>query len=228
VVPLVLIATVILSFAAPGVSAQAFDHLFDFAVADPAFALWTFVFLAALGVDHSILLMTRVHEEIRRHGTRRGALIGLAATSGVITSADVVLAGTFAALGTLPLVLVTEIDFAVAFGVLLDTFAVRSLLVNALNLDLGRWMWWPSRPVPQARRPPRRTQGGGAGGRHLLTATHRGPARPTEPVQPVGPAGRGPLLHRHHDRPAHPAMELAVVGDVLHRCDSDLELCGGP
>jgi RND superfamily putative drug exporter len=88
--------------------------------------------------------MTRVHEESRRHGTRRGALIGLAATGGVITSAGVVLAGTFGALGTLPLVFIAEIGFAVAFGVLLDTFIVRSVLVTALNLDVGRHIWWPS------------------------------------------------------------------------------------
>jgi putative drug exporter of the RND superfamily len=145
VAPLVLVATVVLSFAAAlGVSAQAFDHVFGFAGADPSFPLWTFVFLVALGVDYNIFLMTRVHEETGRHGPRRGALIGLAATGGVITSAGVVLAGTFAALGTLPLVFVTEIGFAVAFGVLLDTFIVRSVLVTALNLDLGRWMWWPS------------------------------------------------------------------------------------
>jgi len=145
VAPLLLVATVVLSFAAAlGVSAQAFDHVFGFAGADPAFPLWTFVFLAALGVDYNIFLMTRVHEETRRHGTRRGALLGLAATGGVITSAGVVLAGTFAALGTLPLVFVTEIGFAVAFGVLLDTFVVRSVLVTALTLDVGRWMWWPS------------------------------------------------------------------------------------
>jgi len=145
VAPLLLVATVVLSFAAAlGVSALAFDHLFGFAGADPAFPLWAFVFLAALGTDYNIFLMTRVHEEARRHGTRRGALIGLAATGGVITSAGVVLAGTFAALGTLPLVFVTEIGFAVAFGVLLDTFVVRSVLVTALNLDVGRWIWWPS------------------------------------------------------------------------------------
>jgi RND superfamily putative drug exporter len=145
VAPLLLVATVVLSFgAALGVSALAFDHVFDFAGADPSFPLWTFVFLVALGTDYNIFLMTRVHEETRRHGPRRGALIGLAATGGVITSAGVVLAGTFAALGTLPLVFVTEIGFAVAFGVLLDTFVVRSVLVTALNLDVGRWMWWPS------------------------------------------------------------------------------------
>jgi RND superfamily putative drug exporter len=144
--PVLLVATVVLSFgAALGVSALAFKYLFDFAGADPAFPLWTFVFLVALGIDYNIFLMTRVHEEAWRHGTRRGALIGLAATGGVITSAGIVLAGTFAALGTLPLVFVTEIGFAVAFGVLLDTFVVRSVLVTALNLDVGRWIWWPSR-----------------------------------------------------------------------------------
>jgi putative drug exporter of the RND superfamily len=143
--PLLLVATVVLSFAAAlGVSALAFDHLFGFAGSDPAFPLWTFVFLVALGTDYNIFLMTRVHEESKQHGTRRGALVGLAATGGVITSAGIVLAGTFAALGTLPLVFVTEIGFAVAFGVLLDTFVVRSVLVTALNLDVGRRIWWPS------------------------------------------------------------------------------------
>jgi putative drug exporter of the RND superfamily len=145
VAPLLLVATVVLSFAAAlGVSALVFDHLFGFAGSDPAFPLWTFVFLVALGTDYNIFLMTRVHEESKRWGTRRGALVGLAATGGVITSAGIVLAGTFAALGTLPLVFVTEIGFAVAFGVLLDTFIVRSVLVTALNLDIGRWIWWPS------------------------------------------------------------------------------------
>jgi RND superfamily putative drug exporter len=146
VAPVLLVATVVLSFgAALGVSALVFNNVFKFAGADPSFPLWTFVFLVALGTDYNIFLMTRVHEETKQHGPRRGALIGLAATGGVITSAGIVLAGTFAALGTLPLVFVTEIGFAVAFGVLLDTFVVRSVLVTALNLDVGRWMWWPSR-----------------------------------------------------------------------------------
>jgi putative drug exporter of the RND superfamily len=145
VAPLLLAATVVLSFAAAiGVSSLFFNHVFGFAGADPSFPLWTFVFLVALGVDYNIFLMTRVHEESKRHGTRRGALIGLAATGGVITSAGLVLAGTFTALGTLPLVFITELGFAVAFGVLLDTFVVRSVLVTALNLDVGRWIWWPS------------------------------------------------------------------------------------
>ncbi|MQY09366.1 MMPL family transporter [Actinomadura macrotermitis] len=145
VAPLLLVATVVLSYAAAlGVSALVFEHVFGFAGADPSFPLWTFVFLVALGTDYNIFLMTRVHEEARRQGTRRGALTGLAATGGVITSAGAVLAGTFAALGSLPLVFVTELGFTVAFGVLLDTFVVRSVLVTALNLDLGRRMWWPS------------------------------------------------------------------------------------
>ena len=102
------------------------------------------MFLVALGIDYNIFLMTRVREEAVQYGTRRGALIGLAATGGVITSAGLVLAGTFAVLGTLPLVAFAEIGFAVAFGVLLDTIVVRSVLVTALNLDIGRHMWWPS------------------------------------------------------------------------------------
>ncbi|TDD27700.1 hypothetical protein E1287_34140 [Actinomadura sp. KC06] len=145
VAPLILVATVVLSYAAAlGVSALMFNHVFGFHAADPSFPLWSFVFLVALGTDYNIFLMTRVHEESRRVGTRRGALIGLAATGGVITSAGAVLAGTFAALGSLPLVFVAELGFAVAFGVLLDTFIVRSVLVTALNLDVGRHMWWPS------------------------------------------------------------------------------------
>jgi RND superfamily putative drug exporter len=146
VAPFVLIATVVLSFAAAlGVSALIFRHVFGFAGEDTSFPLFVFVFLVALGIDYNIFLMTRVREEAQQHGTRRGALIGLAATGGVITSAGLVLAGTFAALGSLPLVAFAEIGFAVAFGVLLDTLVVRSVLVTALNLDLGRWMWWPGK-----------------------------------------------------------------------------------
>ncbi|HEX6677350.1 MAG TPA: MMPL family transporter [Actinomycetes bacterium] len=145
VAPLLLVGTVVLSFAAAlGASTLVFEHVFHFAGSFPAFPLYAFVFLVALGVDYNIFLMTRVHEESRRHGTRRGALIGLAATGGVITSAGLVLAGTFMALGSLPVVLAAEMGFVVAFGVLLDTFMVRSVLVTALVLDVGRWFWWPS------------------------------------------------------------------------------------
>ena len=145
VAPVLLVATVVLSFAAAlGVSVLIFQHLFGFAGVDTSFPLFVFVFLVALGIDYNIFLMTRVHEETRRQGTRRGALIGLAATGGVITSAGLVLAGTFAVLATLPMVAFAEIGFAVAFGVLLDTMIVRSVLVTALNLDIGRAIWWPS------------------------------------------------------------------------------------
>lgn len=145
VAPVLLICTVVLSFAAAlGVSALLFSHLFHFAGADPSLPLWVFVFLVALGVDYNIFLMTRVREESWRAGTQRGVRAGLAATGGVITSAGVVLAGTFGALASLPWVFVTEIGFAVALGVLLDTIVVRSVLVTALTLDVGRWVWWPS------------------------------------------------------------------------------------
>jgi RND superfamily putative drug exporter len=154
VAPIMLIATVVLSFAASlGVSALFFNHVFNFGGADTSFPLFVFVFLVALGIDYNIFLMTRVREEAQRQGPRRGALTGLSATGGVITSAGAVLAGTFAVLATLPVTFLTELGFAVAFGVLLDTIIVRSVLVTALNLDLGRWVWWPSRlarqPTPE-------------------------------------------------------------------------------
>jgi putative drug exporter of the RND superfamily len=144
--PLVLIGTVVLSFAAAlGVSAFFFDHVFGFGGADTSFPLFVFVFLVALGIDYNIFLMTRVREEAIKRDARHGAIVGLAATGGVITSAGFVLAGTFAVLATIPSTFLTELGFAVALGILLDTIVVRSVLVTALNLDLGRWMWWPSR-----------------------------------------------------------------------------------
>ncbi len=146
VAPLILVATVVLSYgAAVGVSALVFDGVFGFAGADSSFPLFVFVFLVALGVDYNIFLMSRVQEEAQQHGARSGALIGLAATGGVITSAGLVLAGTFAVFINMPLVFLVEIGFAVAFGVLLDTLIVRAVLVTALNLDIGHRMWWPSR-----------------------------------------------------------------------------------
>ncbi|SEL51378.1 MMPL family transporter [Streptacidiphilus jiangxiensis] len=145
VAPLVLIATVVLSYAAAlGMSAFAFRHLFHFGGEDSAFPLFVFVFLVALGVDYNIFLMTRVREESRRLGTRAGARAGLAATGGVITSAGLILASTFAVLGTLPVVAFAEIGFAVALGVLLDALVVRSVLVTALTMDLDHRIWWPS------------------------------------------------------------------------------------
>ncbi len=146
VAPVLLIGTVILSyFGSLGLSAVFFKYVFGFAGADNSMPLFAFVFLVALGIDYNIFLMTRVREETIKAGTHRGMLAGLAATGGVITSAGLILAGTFATLGTLPLVILTEIGFTVALGVLLDTLVVRSVLVTALTLDVGRHMWWPSR-----------------------------------------------------------------------------------
>ncbi|MCX4760592.1 MMPL family transporter [Streptomyces sp. NBC_01275] len=146
VAPLLLVGTVILSFAAAlGISALAFRHVFDYAGESTDFPLFVFVFLVALGIDYNIFLTTRIREEALHQGTRAGVLTGLAATGSVITSAGLVLAGTFAALGTLPMVAFAEIGFAVALGVLLDTFIVRSVLVTALFLDVGPKVWWPGR-----------------------------------------------------------------------------------
>ena len=144
--PVLLILTTVLSFGtALGVAAIVFNGLFRFPGADPAVPLYGFVFLVALGIDYNIFLMTRVREESLRHGTRDGILRGLAVTGGVITSAGLVLAATFAALSVIPILFLVQISFIVAFGVLLDTFVVRSLLVPALATDIGRAIWWPSR-----------------------------------------------------------------------------------
>ena len=146
IAPLLLIGTVVLSFAAAlGVSAIFFNHVFHFANSDPAFPLFAFVFLVALGIDYNIFLMTRVREETLNHGTHQGVVRGLAVTGGVITSAGAVLAATFVVLGVLPIVFLAEIGFAVAFGVLLDTIVVRSILVPALSHEIGKKIWWPSK-----------------------------------------------------------------------------------
>ncbi len=170
VTPLLLLLANILSFGATlGASALAFNHLFDFPGGDPGIPLYGFVFLVALGIDYSIFLMTRVREESVRRGTRPGILAGLSVTGGVITSAGVVLAATFSALSVLPILFLAQIAFIVAFGVLLDTLVVRSLLVPALSFDIGRRIWWPSalarreepaesEPAIRARQPQRRDQ----------------------------------------------------------------------
>lgn len=152
VASLLLVATVILSFgAALGTSAFVFAHVFHFSGEDGSFPLTAFVFLVALGIDYNIFLMTRVREESGRLGTRRGILGGLARTGSVITSAGIVLAATFAVLGVLPLVIFAEIGFVVAFGVLLDTAIVRTLLVPALMHDIGDAIWWPAPPATRNR-----------------------------------------------------------------------------
>jgi putative drug exporter of the RND superfamily len=146
VAPVLLIASVVLSFGASlGVSALFFNHVFHFKNADPSFPLFAFVFLVALGIDYNIFLMTRVREETLQYGTKQGIVRGLSVTGGVITSAGAVLAATFVVLGVLPIVFLAEVGFTVAFGVLLDTILVRSIVVPALAYDIGKKIWWPSK-----------------------------------------------------------------------------------
>lgn len=146
VAPLVLLVTTVLSFGATlGISAFLFNHLWHFPGADPSVVIFGFVFLVALGIDYNIFLMTRVREETIKSGVSRGTIKGLVVTGGVITSAGVVLAATFAALSVIPILFLAQLAFIVAFGVLLDTLIVRSLLVPTITLEVGRHMWWPSK-----------------------------------------------------------------------------------
>jgi RND superfamily putative drug exporter len=189
VAPVLLVLANVLSFAATlGVSALVFNHVLDFPGGDPAIPLFAFVFLVALGIDYSIFLMTRVREESLHRSPRPGMLTGLAVTGGVITSAGVVLAATFGALGTVPILFLQQIAFIVAFGVLLDTLVVRSLLVPALGYDLGRGTWWPSALARRADPVPSRGSAaatGAAARRGSAVASEAAPASGRAPVSPV-------------------------------------------
>jgi RND superfamily putative drug exporter len=144
--PLMLMATVVLSFfAALGLALIVFELFADFPGEDPSYPLFAFIFLVALGIDYNIFLMARVREEAQSMPTKAAMLKGLAVTGGVITSAGIVLAGTFSVLAVLPLVALTQIGITVALGVLLDTFVVRSILVPALTFSIGEKTWWPSK-----------------------------------------------------------------------------------
>lgn len=146
IAPLLLIISVVVSYAAAiGVSALVFNHIFGFPGADASVPLFGFIFLVALGVDYNIFLMTRVREEAKIIGTQNGIIHGLGKTGGVITSAGIVLAATFAALGIIPILFLAQLAFIVAFGVLIDTIIVRSLLVPAISYDMGKTIWWPSK-----------------------------------------------------------------------------------
>jgi putative drug exporter of the RND superfamily len=145
VAPLVLIATVMASFFGTlGLSIFFFIEVQGTAGVDASLPIFAFIFLVALGVDYTIFLMSRVREEARTHGTREGVLRALAATGPVITSAGVILAGTFAVLMTLPVTFAFNIGFMVAVGILLDTFIVRTIMVPAAVELLGDRVWWPS------------------------------------------------------------------------------------
>lgn len=146
VAPIVLLLTTVLSFGATiGIAALLFNNVWHFPGADPVVVIFGFVFLVALGIDYNIFLMTRVREETAKRGVRAGTLKALVVTGGVITSAGIVLASTFAALNVIPILFLAQISFIVAFGVMLDTLIVRSLLVPALTLEIGKTMWWPSK-----------------------------------------------------------------------------------
>lgn len=146
IAPLMLLFTTLLSFGATlGVAALLFNHVWHFPGADPSVVIYGFVFLVALGIDYNIFLMTRVREENIRIGVSRGTIKALVVTGGVISSAGIVLASTFAALNVIPILFLAQIAFIVAFGVLLDTLIVRSLIVPSLTLEIGRRVWWPSK-----------------------------------------------------------------------------------
>jgi putative drug exporter of the RND superfamily len=145
VAPLVLIATVMASFFGTlGLSIFFFIEVQGTAGVDASLPIFAFIFLVALGVDYTIFLMSRVREEAQTHGTREGVLRALSATGPVITSAGVILAGTFAVLMTLPVTFAFNIGFMVAVGILLDTFVVRTIMVPAAVELLGDRVWWPS------------------------------------------------------------------------------------
>jgi putative drug exporter of the RND superfamily len=147
VAPLVLIATVMLSFLGTlGLSIFFFIEVQGAKGVDASLPTFAFIFLVALGIDYTIFLMSRVREEARTHGTREGVLIALGATGPVITSAGIILAGTFSVLMTLPVTFAFNICFMVAVGILLDTFIVRTLMVPAIVELLGDRIWWPSTP----------------------------------------------------------------------------------
>ena len=146
VAPLLVIATVVASyFAALGASWLLFRYAFGFPAVDVQVALMGFLFMVALGVDYNLFLVSRVREEAAHGDHRTGVLRGLAVTGGVISSAGLVLAATFGALGVMPVTMMVQIGVLVSLGVLLDTFFVRSVIVPALALDTGRRFWWPSR-----------------------------------------------------------------------------------
>ena len=154
VAPTLLIATVVLSFgAALGAGVLVFAHAFGYPGEDPSMPLFAFLFLVALGVDYNIFLMARVREEALAVGTRAGVIRALVSTGPVITSAGIVLAGTFAALASLPLIGFTELGVVIALGVLLDTLLVRTVLVPALVLELDRRIWWPAALARPAEQP---------------------------------------------------------------------------
>jgi RND superfamily putative drug exporter len=174
VAPVHLVASVVLSFFATlGLSTCMFDTVLDQPGTTAGFATLVFMFVVSLGVDYNIFLISRIREESHKRGTRAGTLEGLAVTGGIITSAGVILAGTFIVLATLPVLFLYQLGVAVALGVLLDTFIVRGFIVPSLMLLLGDRNWWP-----------RHDDMGG----HLDPPTGRGSSEPDDERVPAGVA----------------------------------------
>ncbi len=146
VAPLYLVATVVLSYAfALGATTLIFTEIFNQPDSDPGLPTFAFIFLVALGVDYNIFLISRIREEAGHQETKEAVITGLERTGGVITSAGLILAGTFFALMSLPLEVLFQIGFTIAFGLLVDTFLVRTILVPAIAFKLGERNWWPSK-----------------------------------------------------------------------------------
>lgn len=145
--PTLLAATILGALAALGMGGWASMHVFGFPALDNTTPLFAFLFLAALGVDYTIFLVTRAREEAAQHGAHRGMVRAVSATGGVITSAGIVLAAVFCVLGVLPLIVLTQLGIIVGLGILLDTFVVRTLVIPALFALIGDRIWWPANPV---------------------------------------------------------------------------------
>jgi putative drug exporter of the RND superfamily len=144
--PTLLAATILGALAALGLGSWASLHVFGFPALDQSTPLFAFLFLAALGVDYTIFLVTRAREEAPDHGARGGMIRAVSATGGVITSAGIVLAAVFCVLGVLPLIVMTQLGIIVGLGILLDTFVVRTLVIPALFALIGDRIWWPNSP----------------------------------------------------------------------------------
>lgn len=145
--PTLLAATILGALAALGMGGWASSHVFGFPALDDSTPLFAFLFLAALGVDYTIFLVTRAREEAAQRGARAGMVAAVSATGGVITSAGIVLASVFCVLGVLPLIVLTQLGIIVGLGILLDTFVVRTLVIPALFALIGDRIWWPTAPI---------------------------------------------------------------------------------
>ena len=144
--PLYLVFSVVVSFGATfGLSIFIFQQVFGHSGVAYSNGVWMFIFLVALGADYNIFVMSRIREAVEKEGFRNGVATAVGRTGGVVTSAGIILAGTFAVLTTLPLRDIFQLGFAVMLGVLIDTFVVRALLVPSMAAWLGELSWWPKR-----------------------------------------------------------------------------------